>query len=193
MSARTSTKPERRVDLSVPDSSNLDRACPLWKEVLWYLIGSRIVESRLLPVSAIKVRTLRLFGAQIGGNVYLKPGIRIKFPWKLRIGDYSWIGEDAWIDNLDWVTIGAHCCVSQGSYFCTGNHDWSARNMKLFTRPIEMGDGSWVGAKSIVCPGVTIAQGAIAQAGSVVTKSIGPDEIHGGNPAQFYKRRRVRG
>jgi putative colanic acid biosynthesis acetyltransferase WcaF len=132
---------------------------------------------------------LRLFGAKIGTGVYIKPGIRVKFPWYLEVGEYTWLGEDVWIDNLAAVRIGPHCCVSQGAYFCTGNHDWSATNMKLFRKPIVCGRGSWVGAKAILCPGVTVGMGAIATAGSVVTRDIPAMEVHCGNPAQFVRQR----
>jgi putative colanic acid biosynthesis acetyltransferase WcaF len=77
-------------------------------------------------------------------------------------------------------------------YFCTGNHDWSSVNMKLFRRPIICGRGSWIGAKSVVCPGVTIGSGAIVAVGAVVTKDVPEMEIHSGNPAKFVRRRHLK-
>jgi putative colanic acid biosynthesis acetyltransferase WcaF len=115
----------------------------------------------------------------------------VKFPWYLEIGDHSWLGEDLWIDNLAQVKIEAHCCLSQGAYLCTGNHDWSSVNMRLFRRPITCRQGSWIGAKAIVCPGVVIGAGAIVTAGSVVTKNVPEMEVHTGNPAQFVKCRKL--
>jgi putative colanic acid biosynthesis acetyltransferase WcaF len=105
------------------------------------------------------------------------------------VGDHCWLGEDAWIDNLAPVTIGSHVCVSQAAYLCTGNHDWTVPNMKLFRRPIVLEDGSWVGARATVCPGVTLREGAIAAAGSVVTRDIPEHEIWAGNPAVYVKAR----
>src|SRR5690348_588130 len=84
--------------------------------VLWFLLGSPIVRSRLLPFSAPRRLLLRAFGANIGRSVFLRPGIRIKNPWMLNVGDHSMIGEDVWIDNLAPITIGSHVCVSQGAY-----------------------------------------------------------------------------
>jgi putative colanic acid biosynthesis acetyltransferase WcaF len=72
---------------------------PLWKQFLRYFIGSPLVESYWLPISNIKVLVLRLFGAKIGQGVRIKPGVKVKFPWRLTVFDYVWIGENAWIDN----------------------------------------------------------------------------------------------
>jgi putative colanic acid biosynthesis acetyltransferase WcaF len=180
------------IDLSRPDNSELVRGAPLWVEALWYFLGLPLLRSHLITSSAFRCMLLRVFGAQIGTGVYIKPGLRVKFPWYLKVGDHSWLGEDLWIDNLANVSIEAHCCLSQGAYLCTGNHDWSSVNMRLFRRPIICKRGSWIGAKAILCPGVVIGSGAVATAGSVVTKSVPDMEIHSGNPAQFIKYRQLR-
>jgi putative colanic acid biosynthesis acetyltransferase WcaF len=179
------------VDLSKPDSSLLVRGRPLYVEAAWSLIGAPLLASRLLFMSRIKVAILRIFGARIGTGVLVKPGVRVKFPWYLSIGDHCWIGEDAWIDNLAHVTIEANVCISQGVYLCTGNHDWRTNNMRLFHRPIILQEASWVGARSTVCPGVTIGRGAVLAAGSIVTRSIPPWQIYGGNPACFIRTRTI--
>jgi putative colanic acid biosynthesis acetyltransferase WcaF len=121
----------------------------------------------------------------------IKPGVRVKYPWRLTVGAAAWLGEDVWIDNLADVEIGSNACVSQGAYLCTGNHDWSDQTFGLIVKSIRIRDGAWVGAKSVVCPGVEIGECAIAAAGSVVTRSIPPYEIHAGNPARFIRHRTI--
>jgi putative colanic acid biosynthesis acetyltransferase WcaF len=180
------------IDLSRPDNTELVRGAPLWVEALWYFLGLPIVRSPLITSSSLRCFVLRVFGAKIGTGVHIKPGLRVKFPWYLKVGDHSWLGEDLWIDNLADVTIEAHCCLSQGTYLCTGNHNWSSTNMRLYRRPITCRRGSWVGAKSVLCPGVIVGAGAIVSAGSVVTKNIPEMEVHGGNPAQFVRYRKLR-
>ncbi len=195
MTSITETQPLRTlgsVDLSRPDNSEFDKGRSVFVIALWHFIGSPIVRSNLIPISAVKCMGLRLFGARIGRSVYVKPGLRVKFPWYLTVGDYCWLGEEAWIDNLAPVTIGSHVCVSQAVYLCTGNHDWTTPNMKLFRRPIVLEDGSWVGARATVCPGVTLHAGAVAAAGSVVLKDIPAYEIWGGNPAVYLRDRVLR-
>ncbi|MBE9005318.1 colanic acid biosynthesis acetyltransferase WcaF [Fortiea sp. LEGE XX443] len=164
---------------------------PLWKQVLWYFLGSPLVQNRWLTVSGFKVWILRSFGAQIGENVRIKPGVRIKFPWRLTVGDHVWIGEDTWIDNLAPVTIESHVCISQGVYLCTGNHDWSDPNFKLITAPIYIQESSWIAAKSVVGPGVTIGRGAVLTLGGVTGRSLEAMTIYAGNPAQPIKQRQI--
>ncbi len=180
------------VNLSKPDNSLLIRGRPLVIEALWYFIGSPLVRSEWLPISSLKRFVLRCFGARIGQGVYIKPRVRVKFPWYLSVGHHSWLGEGLWIDNLAPVTIGSHVCVSQEVYLCTGNHDWSHPNMKLTRKPIELKNGSWVAARSVICPGITVGECAVVTGGSVVTRDVGEYEIHGGNPATFLRPRNIR-
>jgi putative colanic acid biosynthesis acetyltransferase WcaF len=180
------------VDLSHPDNSEYDKGRSWLMLGMWHFFGSPLVRSNWIPISAIKVGALRLFGARIGKGVYIKPGIKIKFPWYLSVGDHCWLGEDVWIDNLASVTVGSHVCLSQGAYLCTGNHDWNAPNMKLFRRPITLEEGSWIGAKAILCPGVAVGREAIVTAGSVVTRDVPRHQIWGGNPAQFLRHRNLK-
>ncbi len=163
----------------------------LW-QAGWFLIGLPLLRCPVLPWSGMRVRLLKLFGACVGARVVIKPGVRVKYPWRLTIGDDCWIGEDCWIDNLAQISIGSDTCLSQGVYLCTGNHDWSDPQFGLIVKPIALGPGSWVGARSLIAPGVEMGVSAVAAAGSVVTKSIPAYEIHGGNPAVFVKRRKFR-
>jgi putative colanic acid biosynthesis acetyltransferase WcaF len=179
------------IDLSVPDNSEYHKGRSWVVIALWYFLGAPLVRSSWMPVSSVKVALLRAFGAHIGRGAYLKPGIKVKFPWYLRVGDYCWLGEDVWIDNLAPVNIGSHVCISQGAYLCTGNHDWSTINMKLFRKPIVLQDGSWVGARAVVGPGTVVGIGAIVTAGSVVTRNIPAGQIWAGNPACYMRDRVV--
>ncbi|HEY1160732.1 MAG TPA: WcaF family extracellular polysaccharide biosynthesis acetyltransferase [Terracidiphilus sp.] len=182
---------EQLVDLSLPDNSLYDKGRSLLWRALWHFAGFPVVRCYWLPVSAIKVRVLRLFGARIGKGAYLKPGLKVKFPWYLTIGDHCWIGEDVWIDNLAQVTIGSHVCISQGAYLCTGNHDWKSPNMKLFRRPIKLQDGCWVGARATLCPGVVLGIGATVTVGSVASGDIPAYQIWAGNPARYIRDRKI--
>ena len=140
-------------------------------------------------MNGLKVAILKLFGSKIGKGVIIKPGVNIKYPWLLTIGDYSWIGEDVWIDNLAQVTIGLNCCISQGALLLCGNHNFRSETFDLIVKPITIEDGAWVGAKSVVCPGVTVKEDAIITVGSVATKSLDAATIYQGNPAVSKRKR----
>lgn len=181
------------VDLSRYDNSWYSPGRPFWVAALWFFTGAPLVRCSLLPGSGFRRVLLRLFGARIGQGVVIKPGVRVKYPWRLEVGDHAWIGEDCWIDNLDLVRVGSNACLSQAVYICTGLHDAADPRFGLKTRPIEFRDGSWAGAHAIIYPGVVLHEGAIATAGSVVRRDVAAWEVHAGNPAQFVKRRELRG
>lgn len=179
-------------DLSAYDNSWYSPGRSKLFRALWLFVGSPLLKCEVLPLSSARRLILRCFGAKIGRGVVLRSGIRIKYPWRLSVGEHTWIGEEAWIDNLEEVRIGANACISQGSYLCTGNHDWCDPRFGLRVQPIVLEDGSWVGTRALVGPGVTVGKCGVITAGSVVTKSIQAFEIHSGNPARFVKRRIIR-
>ena len=162
------------------------------KRAAWMLLGQSIFSSKWLPSSGLRVSLLRAFGARIGEGVVIKPAVKVKYPWHLEVGDDCWIGEECWIDNLTTVRLGRNACVSQGAYLCTGNHDWSDSRFGLRVEPIQLGEGSWAGAKCILMPGTTLGDYAVVAAGSVAGGSVPQFEIFAGNPAKRVKTRQIR-
>jgi putative colanic acid biosynthesis acetyltransferase WcaF len=162
-----------------------------WKQVLWYYGGAPLVRSYLLTNSSFKCWILRCFGARVGEGVRIKPGVRVKFPWRLVVGDFVWLGENCWIDNLAMVTIGSNSCISQDVYICTGNHDWSDPAFGLKDAPVHVGQGCWLAARATIGPGVTVGEGAVLGLGSVASRSLAPMTIYGGNPAEPVRARKV--
>jgi putative colanic acid biosynthesis acetyltransferase WcaF len=155
----------------------------------WYVVNVLFFINRLNPFSGLKNLLLRWFGAKIGKGVVIKPAVNIKYPWKLTIGDYSWIGEKVWIDNLAAVTIGKNVCLSQGAMLLTGNHNFAKSNFDLMVAGITLEDGVWIGAQALVCPGVHCATHAVLTARSVATKNLEAYTINQGNPAVAVKQR----
>ncbi len=151
-----------------------------------------MIQTPLNPSSRLKVLVLRAFGAKIGVGVNIKPSVNVKYPWNLEIGDHAWIGERAWIDSLAPIRIGAHACVSQDVYLCTGNHDWSDAAFGLIVKPIIIEDGAWVGARATILAGVTVATHSVVTAGGVLSQSTEPYTIYAGNPATAVKKRQIR-
>ena len=167
----------------------LDRGRPKLVEAIWYLVKCFLFLTPLPFPSRVKCAVLRWFGARVGSGVIIKPRVNIHFPWKLAIGDHTWIGEEVFILNFEPVTIGSHCCISQRAFICTGNHDYRQVNMPFRNRPITIEDGAWVGAQSFVSPGVTIGSEAVITVGSVVTHNQPGQMICAGNPCVPVKAR----
>lgn len=180
------------VELSSFSVGNFEKGAPFWKQTLWYFINALFVRASWNPFVGLKVWLLKLFGAKIGHNVYIKNNVIIKFPWKLKIGDNCWIGEYCWIDNIDYVSIGSNVCISQGALIITGNHDYTISNMPYRNAPIVIKDGAWIGAKAIVTAGVTIEENTVLTVGSIVTKDTIANGIYQGNPAIIIKKRIIK-
>jgi len=174
------------------NSQSFDKAAGTVKKTLWFLLHALFIQSPCIPIMGIKQFLLRLFGAKIGKGLVIKPSVRIKFPWKLEIGDYVWLGEGCWIDNLDHVKIGSNVCISQGALLLTGNHDYTISSFDYHNAPIVLEDGVWIGAKSVVCPGVTCKSHSILTVGSVATKDLVEYTIYQGNPAMPIRKRKIK-
>ena len=160
------------------------------KIAIWYLCNLVCFNSGLLPFSNVLVAMLRLFGAKIGRDVRIKPGIYIKYPWKLKIGDHSWLA-DCRIENLDHVTIGCHVCISSQVLILTGNHNYKSRTFDLMTSPVQVDNGAWIAARAIVCPGVKMGSHAILTTASVANGDLLPYIIYKGNPARPIRKRSI--
>jgi putative colanic acid biosynthesis acetyltransferase WcaF len=180
---------EFKTDLSTFNNSWYNPGRNFIIQGLWFCINIFFFKSSINTSSALKCGLLKLFGAKIGKKVVIKPSVNIKFPWKLAIGDFSWIGEEVWIDNLDQVNIGANVCISQGAMLLCGNHNYRKTSFDLFTGQINIDDGAWIGAKALVCPGVHCNSHSVLSAGSVATKDLEAYSVYQGNPAIKVKNR----
>jgi putative colanic acid biosynthesis acetyltransferase WcaF len=179
----------KTTDLSSFTTGNFDKGAGFIKQTLWYFTNALLVRASWNPFMGIKIALLKAFGAKIGKGLVIKNNVCIKFPWKITIGDNVWLGEYAWIDNLDYVTIGNNVCISQGALLLTGNHDYTRSSFDYRNAPIKIEDGAWIGAKTVVCPGVIVNSHAILTVGSIATKSMEEYGIYQGNPAKLIRKR----
>ena len=153
------------------------------KQIIWYFINIAFFKNALNISSGSKVLLLKMFGATIGNGVVIKPAVNIKYPWKLKIGDHSWIGEEVWIDNLSDVIIGANVTLSQGALILTGSHDHTKETFDFISLPVVLENGVWIGAKAVVLGGVTCKSHSILGINSVAEQDMKPYIIYKGNPA----------
>jgi len=172
-----------QTDLSSYNNTPFHPGGSALKRLLWFYVNAIFLKSSLLPSSGVRVFWLRLFGAKIGRGVNIKPGINVKYPWHLSVGNYTWIGENVWIDCLVPVKIGSNVCISQGAVLLTGSHNYKKPTFDLITGGFVLEDGVWIGAATTVNPGITVASHAMLTSGSVATKNLEAWSVYQGNPA----------
>lgn len=171
-----------KVNLSSFNNDFYDPGNPL-KLVIWYFTNRVFFNTYIPYPSCIKPYILRLFGAKIGKNVYIKPKVNIKYPWFLFIENNVWIGENVWIDNQTQINIFSNVCISQGAMLLCGNHNFKKTTFDLIIGKITLENGVWIGSKSVVCPGITCKSHSILTVGSIATKDLEAYSIYQGNPA----------
>ena len=156
---------------------------------LWYIINSTFFAMSPQVMNLRRIFLLRIFGAKIGSGVIIRSSAIITYPWKLNIGNNSWIGEDVTLYNLDNIIIGSDVVISQKSYLCTGSHDYSDANFPQTTKPIIVKDQVWVAADVFIFCGVELGEGCIVGCRSSVYTNIPDRKICFGNPARVISDR----
>jgi putative colanic acid biosynthesis acetyltransferase WcaF len=170
------------------DKKDFNVGASSFKLFCWYFISLFFFRSGLIPSSSLLVGILKVFGAKIGKGVRIKPYVYVHYPWKLSIGNNSWLAECR-IENLEQVMIGANVCISQKAMLLTGNHNYKKSSFDLITMPIILEDGVWIGANATVCPGITAFSHAVLTVGSIATRNLEAYSIYQGNPAIKVKDR----
>jgi putative colanic acid biosynthesis acetyltransferase WcaF len=156
---------------------------------LWWIVQATLFRASPQFLYGWRRFLLQLFGAQLGKGVLIRPTARIVYPWKLTVGDHSWIGDFAEIYCLGPIVIGRNAVVSQYAYLCTGSHDLRAIGFDIFAKTVTIEDEAWVAAGAFVHPGVTIAHGSVVGARAVVTADTEPMGIYVGDPARKISQR----
>jgi putative colanic acid biosynthesis acetyltransferase WcaF len=150
--------------------------------LIWAAVELLFVTNPWQVSSSLRISMLRLFGAEIGEDVIFRPRTRVKFPWKLHIGDRCWIGEGVWFHNQDHVRVGRDVVISQETMLTTGSHA-HRRDMALLTKPIVVADGVWITSRCMILGGTTIGQSSLVKPMSVVSGTMTSNAIIAGNPA----------
>lgn len=176
-------------DLSLFEMPKSFRGKPSWYVQLWWLVDSIFIQPSPQILYGWRRFWYRAFGAKIGKKVIIRPSVKMTYPWKVSIGDYSWIGDDVSLYSLGTITIGNHVVVSQKSYLCTGSHDYKKVAFDITNSPIVIEDEAWIASDVFVGPGVTIGKGCLIGARSSVFTSVEGGFIYLGNPLKKIKER----
>jgi len=160
------------------------RGRPAWFVQLWWLVQATLFNLSPQIFYGWRRWLLRLFGAKIGRGVLLRPSVEITYPWKVSIGDWSWIGDNVSLYSLGEIEISDNVVISQNSYLCTGSHDFMKPSFDIFAKKIVVESESWIAANVFVAPGVRIGRGAVVGACSTVLHDLPSKMVCHGNPAR---------
>lgn len=165
------------------------RGKPGWYVQLWWIIQVTLFSWSPQFMYGWRRFLLRSFGAQIGKEVIVRPTARFQFPWKVEIGNYSWIGDNVEVYSLGNIQIGANCCISQRTYLCAGSHELNSISFDITSEKIIIKDQVWLATDVFVAPGVTIEEGCVVGARSSVFKDLETRGVYLGTPAKFIRER----
>ena len=165
------------------------RGRPAFIVQLWWLVQETLFA--MSPQFMFRWRRflLNLFGAKIGEGVLIRSSVRITYPWKVSIGDHSWIGDNAELYSLGEIEIGANVVISQRSYLCSAAHDYTKSSFDIFAYKIVIEDQAWLATDVFVAPGVTVGRGAVVGARSSVFNDMPSNMICYGSPAKAIRHR----
>lgn len=158
---------------------------------LWWICNALLFNPSPQVLYGWRRFILRSFGAEIGKGVIIRPSAKITYPWKVKIGDYSWIGDDVVLYSLDNIIIGKNTVISQKSYICTGTHDYSIIDFPIKGKEINIEDECWLATDVFVSPGVTIKKGTVVGARSTVINDLDSNSVYVGSPVRFIKKRTI--
>ena len=158
----------------------------IWN-VTWLLLARWTPERGIRLFNSWRIFLLRLFGAKIGKNCLVFPSTKVWAPWNLEMGDYASLGEAVFCYNVASVKLGQQATVSREAFLCAVSHDITSPIFELVTKPIVIESSAWVAARAMILLGVTVGEGAVVAAGSIVTKDVSPWTVVAGNPAKVVK------
>ncbi len=151
---------------------------------LWFLVQATLFAMSPRFMFAWRRLILRLFGARVGKNVQIRPGARILYPWRVSIGDFSWIGDGSNIYSLAEITIGDNVAIAADVSIISGSHDYTKPSFPIVATPVQIARQAWICDRVTILPGVSIGEGSIVGAASLVLEDTEPLSINAGHPAR---------
>jgi putative colanic acid biosynthesis acetyltransferase WcaF len=156
----------------------------------WAVACMFLFRPTVRPLHGWRSLLLRAFGARLGKRCHIYPGAKIWAPWNLECGDDVAIADGAEVYNTSLIKLGDGAVISQGAYLCGASHDPDDARFPLLSASIVVEARAWVASRAIVMLGITLGEGCVIGAGSVITKSVPKGAICAGNPFRIIKMRR---
>lgn len=161
-------------------------------ETLWDIFGQPLMRLTFHNWYGLRRRLLNFFGADIDPTARIRPSAKISYPWRLKVGAHTAVGDHSILFCLGPISIGARCTISQYTHLCSASHDYTTRAMTLINKPIVIEDDAWIAADVFVGPGVTVGKDCVVGARSTVLHSLPAGMICTGDSAHPIAPRNVR-
>jgi len=153
----------------------------------WHWLVNVLAASPALGVER-RASVLRRCGIE-PGTTKIQPGCWF-FSSDIEFGDWGRVNDRCYFDTRDRITLGDGAVLAYEVMLCTSTHaigDDRARAGAYTSGPVTIGSGCWLGARSLVLPGVTVGDGCVVAAGAVVTSDCAADGLYAGVPARRVK------
>jgi putative colanic acid biosynthesis acetyltransferase WcaF len=157
--------------------------------VLWSTVSTIFFRLSPRPMHRFRTLILRMFGAKVGRRVHIYPNVKIWAPWNLVLDDECGVADGVILYSQGQIKIGYRAVISQGVHLVAGTHDYTHPGFPLITKPIVVHAHAWIAAEAFVHPGITIGEGCVIGARSVVTKDMPPWMVCTGHPCKTIKER----
>ena len=145
-----------------------------------------------IPFHTIRKLKYKFFGVKIGKGSTIHMWASFFNPKNIVIGNDSIIGDHAFLDGRDKLTIGDHVDIASSVMIYNSEHDLSKEDFSAIVEPVEIGDFVFIGPRVTIMPGVKIGKGAVVAGGAVVTKDVEDYAVVGGVPAKVIGERPIK-
>jgi acetyltransferase-like isoleucine patch superfamily enzyme len=138
----------------------------------------------------MRAKLLCFLGARVGKQVIIRSGLLVLERFDFTLGDGVFIGDQCTFDCSAPIRVGDNVFIAYGVTIVTGTHAVGPRECRAGTfepRGVTIGDGCWIGARSVILPGIYVGNGVVVGAGSIVTRDVAPDTVVAGNPARIVR------
>ena len=158
-----------------------------WKPALSFWLANHLAMN-WLPYRPRHWFLRRFCNVRIGPQSTICAGCFVT-GYHIEIGANTVVNRFTYLDGRVPLRVGNNVNISHYTLIQTLTHDPDDPHFGTLQKPVTIGDHAWIGARALICPGVTIGEGAVVAAGAVVTKDVAPYSIVGGNPARFIRER----
>lgn len=152
-------------------------------------VAHRLLRHRAFP-RLLRSRALTALGHEIASSAVINAHVTLAGKSALVIGSRTFVNEGTYFDLTGNVVVGSNCSIGHQALFLTASHDIAGHERRagdFSIAPITIGDGTWIGARVTLLPGVTVGPGCVIAAGAVVTKDLAADGLYAGIPARLQR------